>query len=154
MSTQYHFDVLIIGTGSAGLMSALQLSDDLSIALIAKDKILEGSSYYAQGGISAVLDNQDYFESHIADTLSTGVDLGNEAAVRFMVEQAPSAIESLEQAGVIVIGVLPMLQIKLGNLFKLIYSIVSKRKKISPCLKILLPLIYSCKINVVMAPTF
>jgi len=101
MSTQYHFDVLIIGTGSAGLMSALQLSDDLSIALIAKDKILEGSSYYAQGGISAVLDNQDYFESHITDTLSTGVDLGNEAAVRFMVEQAPSAIESLEQAGVV-----------------------------------------------------
>ncbi|HIB30586.1 MAG TPA: FAD-binding protein, partial [Candidatus Thioglobus sp.] len=46
MSTQHHFDVLIIGTGSAGLMSALQLSDDLSIALIAKDKILEGSSYY------------------------------------------------------------------------------------------------------------
>ena len=77
MSTQHHFDVLIIGTGSAGLMSALQLSNDLSIALIAKDKILEGSSYYAQGGISAVLDNQDNFESHIADTLSTGVDLGN-----------------------------------------------------------------------------
>ncbi|HCB54995.1 MAG TPA: L-aspartate oxidase, partial [Gammaproteobacteria bacterium] len=101
MSTLHHFDVLIIGTGSAGLMSALQLSDDLSIALIAKDKILEGSSYYAQGGISAVLDNQDNFESHIADTLSTGVDLGNETAVRFMVEQAPSAIESLEQAGVV-----------------------------------------------------
>ncbi len=101
MSTQHHFDVLIIGTGSAGLMSALQLSDNLSIALIAKDKILEGSSYYAQGGISAVLDNQDNFESHITDTLSTGVDLGNETAVRFMVEQAPSAIESLEQAGVV-----------------------------------------------------
>ena len=101
MSTQHHFDVLIIGTGSAGLMSALQLSDDLSIALIAKDKILEGSSYYAQGGISAVLDNQDNFESHIADTLSTGVDLGNETAVRFMVEQAPSAVKSLEQAGVV-----------------------------------------------------
>ena len=77
MSTQHHFDVLIIGTGSAGLMSALQLSDDLSIALIAKDKILEGSSYYAQGGISAVLNVNDNFESHIKDTLSTGVNLGN-----------------------------------------------------------------------------
>ena len=100
MSTQHHFDVLIIGTGSAGLMSALQLSDDLSIALIAKDKILEGSSYYAQGGISAVLDINDNFESHIKDTLSTGVDLGDKAAIRFMVEQAPAAIDSLEKAGV------------------------------------------------------
>jgi len=100
MSIQHHFDVLIIGTGSAGLMSALQLSDNLSIALIAKDKILEGSSYYAQGGISAVLDENDSFESHIKDTLSTGMDLSDETAVRFMVEQAPSAIKSLERSGV------------------------------------------------------
>lgn len=56
MSNDYQFDVLIIGSGAAGLMSAIQLSDNLSIAVIAKDKILEGSSYYAQGGISAVLD--------------------------------------------------------------------------------------------------
>jgi L-aspartate oxidase len=82
MSTQYHFDVLIIGTGSAGLMSALQLSEDLSVALIAKDKLLEGSSYYAQGGISAVLDSADNFKSHIKDTLSTGSNLGDEKAVR------------------------------------------------------------------------
>ena len=50
MSNDYQFDVLIIGSGAAGLMSAIQLSDNLSIAVIAKDKILEGSSYYAQGG--------------------------------------------------------------------------------------------------------
>ena len=101
MSTQYHFDVLIIGTGSAGLMSALQLSKDLSVALIAKDKLLEGSSYYAQGGISAVLDSADNFKSHIKDTLSTGSNLGDEKAVRFMVENAPEAIASLEAAGVL-----------------------------------------------------
>jgi L-aspartate oxidase len=101
MSTQHHFDVLIIGTGSAGLMSALQLSDDLSIALIAKDKVLEGSSYYAQGGVSAVLDNNDDFESHIKDTLLTGNGLGNESTVRFMVEQAPAAIKALEESGVV-----------------------------------------------------
>ena len=101
MSTQHHFDVLIIGTGSAGLMSALQLSDNLSIALIAKDKVLESSSYYAQGGISAVLDENDNFESHIKDTLSTGSDLGSKLAVQFMIEQAPSAIKSLEKAGVV-----------------------------------------------------
>lgn len=62
MSIDYQFDVLIIGSGAAGLMSAIQLSDNLSIAVIAKDKILEGSSYYAQGGISAVLDPDDNFE--------------------------------------------------------------------------------------------
>ncbi|WP_369178850.1 L-aspartate oxidase [Candidatus Thiodubiliella endoseptemdiera] len=101
MPAQHHFDVLIIGTGSAGLMNALQLSDDLSVALIAKDKFLKGSSYYAQGGISAVLDITDNFQSHIIDTLSTGHKLGNEKVIRFMVEHAPDAIRSLEKAGVI-----------------------------------------------------
>lgn len=95
------FDVLIIGTGSAGLMSALQLSEDSSVALIAKDKLLEGSSYYAQGGISAVFDDVDNFQSHISDTLSTGCHLGDESAVRFMVENAPDAIASLEEMGVL-----------------------------------------------------
>ncbi len=100
MPKQHYFDVLIIGTGSAGLMSALQLSDDLSIALIAKDKILEGSSYYAQGGISAVLDINDNFTTHIQDTLSTAKGLGDKTAIRFMVENAPKAIASLERSGV------------------------------------------------------
>ena len=71
MTNNYQFDVLIIGSGAAGLMSAIQLSEKLSIAVIAKDKVLEGSSYYAQGGISAVLDPEDNFESHILDTINT-----------------------------------------------------------------------------------
>lgn len=100
MSNDYQFDVLIIGSGAAGLMSAIQLSDNLSIAVIAKDKILEGSSYYAQGGISAVLDPEDNFESHITDTMNTGFHLGNEASIRFMVEKAPQAIIDLEKTGV------------------------------------------------------
>ena len=77
MANNYQFDVLIIGSGAAGLMSAIQLSENLSIAVIAKDKVLEGSSYYAQGGISAVLDPEDDFESHILDTINTGLNLGN-----------------------------------------------------------------------------
>jgi len=100
MPKTYQFDVLIIGSGAAGLMSAIQLSEDLSIALIAKDQLLEGSSYYAQGGISAVLDSDDDFNSHIQDTIKTGFDLGNEQSIRFMVEQAPNAIKDLEKAGV------------------------------------------------------
>ena len=91
MSKTYQFDVLIIGSGTAGLMGAIKLSEDLSIALIAKDEFLEGSSYYAQGGISAVLDSADDFNSHIQDTIKTGFNLGNEKSIRFMVEQAPNA---------------------------------------------------------------
>ena len=101
MSNDYQFDVLIIGSGAAGLMSAIQLSNKLSIAVIAKDKILEGSSYYAQGGISAVLDPDDNFESHVTDTINTGFHLGDEKSIRFMVEHAPNAISDLEKAGVI-----------------------------------------------------
>jgi len=100
MSKQHQFDILIIGSGAAGLMSAIQLSENFSIAVIAKDEILEGSSYYAQGGISAVLDSDDDFNSHISDTLNTGFDMGNEESIRFMVEQAPMAISDLEKAGV------------------------------------------------------
>jgi len=100
MSKTYQFDVLIIGSGAAGLMGAIQLFEELSIALIAKDQLLEGSSYYAQGGISAVLDSADDFNSHIQDTIKTGFDLGNEKSIRFMVEQAPNAIKDLEKAGV------------------------------------------------------
>ena len=100
MTRQYNFDVLIIGSGAAGLMSALQLSEELSIALIAKDKFLEGSSFYAQGGISAVLDSNDNFNSHISDTIKIAYGIGNKKSIRFMVENAPAAINDLEDAGV------------------------------------------------------
>ena len=100
MAKKYQFDVLIIGSGAAELMSAVQLSSSTSIAVIAKDKILEGSSYYAQGGISAVLDPEDNFDSHIEDTVNTGFNLGNEKSIRYMVEQAPQAIKDLESTGV------------------------------------------------------
>jgi L-aspartate oxidase len=96
----HQFDVLIIGTGSAGLMSALQLSSHLRIALIAKKQVLEGCSYYAQGGIAAVLNKQDNFNAHIQDTLKTAAGLGDESRIRFMVENAPDAIQSLEKFGV------------------------------------------------------
>jgi len=100
MTRQYHFDVLIIGSGAAGLMCALQLSEELSIALIAKDEFLEGSSFYAQGGISAVLDSNDNFNSHISDTINIACGIGNKKSIRFMVENAPDAITDLESAGV------------------------------------------------------
>jgi len=97
---RHQFDVLIIGTGSAGLMSALQLSTNLSVALIAKEDLLEGSSFYAQGGISAVLDANDNFNAHVADTLTTSDGLAVKESVNFMVRNAPAAITSLEESGV------------------------------------------------------
>ena len=101
MPVNNQFDILIIGTGSAGLMCALEIDSNLKIALISKDKIMQGSSYYAQGGISAVLSQTDNFNSHIADTLKSASGLGDEMATKFMVENAPDAINSLEKNGVV-----------------------------------------------------
>ncbi len=94
-------DVLIIGGGAAGLSLALQLAEnDLSITILAKSELTEGSSLYAQGGIAAVLDEDDDFESHIKDTHVAGAGLCKDAAVREIVEGAPEAINWLINKGV------------------------------------------------------
>ena len=93
-------DVLIIGSGAAGLTLALSLPSSMKIAILSKDVLTEGSTYYAQGGISAVLDKSDSFESHIADTLDSGAGLCIEEVVRNVVEKGPSAIDWLIKAGV------------------------------------------------------
>ncbi len=93
-------DVLIIGSGASGLTLALSLPDHLKIAILSKDVLTEGSTFYAQGGISAVLDESDSFESHIADTLDSGAGLCIEDVVRNVVEKGPEAIDWLIKAGV------------------------------------------------------
>ncbi|MGV6809660.1 MAG: L-aspartate oxidase [bacterium] len=94
------FDVLIIGSGAAGLSLALSLPKQAQIAILSKNLVTEGSTFYAQGGISAVLDDQDSIESHVQDTLNAGAGLCREAIVRFTVEQGPEAIQWLLDAGV------------------------------------------------------
>ena len=94
------YDVLIIGSGAAGLTLALSLPETMKIALLSKDVLTEGSTFYAQGGISAVLDKTDSFESHISDTLNSGAGLCNEDVVRHVVESGPKAIDWLLEAGV------------------------------------------------------
>ncbi len=100
MVTTNRFDVLIIGSGAAGLSLALRLPDHVRVAILAKDDLSEGCTLYAQGGISAVTDPGDTFESHIADTLDAGAGLNKPEAVRFTIEHAPAAIDWLVELGV------------------------------------------------------
>ena len=93
-------DVLIIGSGAAGLTLALSLPESMKVAILSKDVLTEGSTVYAQGGISAVLDKSDSFESHIADTLDSGAGLCIEDVVRNVVQKGPDAIDWLIKAGV------------------------------------------------------
>ncbi|PWV63378.1 L-aspartate oxidase [Plasticicumulans acidivorans] len=100
MSTQHSSDVLIIGSGAAGLSLGLRLAQHASVAVLAKGPISEGSTNYAQGGVSAVFDAEDSIESHIQDTLVAGAGLCHEDAVRFTVEHGPESIRWLSDQGV------------------------------------------------------
>ena len=99
-STSLDFDVLIVGSGLAGLSSALLLSSKYRVAVITKRAVREGSSGWAQGGIAAVWDKTDSFASHVDDTLIAGAGLCDMAATQFVVEQAPQAIAWLQSLGV------------------------------------------------------
>jgi len=100
MSSSYLHDVLIIGSGAAGLSLALHLPPSLRIAVLAKRDLVEGNTLYAQGGISAVLDAADSLESHVQDTLSAGAGLCDPAIVRLVVEQGPASIHWLLDQGI------------------------------------------------------
>ena len=96
----YQYDVLIIGSGAAGLSLALQLADHASIGILSKNEITEGATTYAQGGIAAVLDANDSIKSHIQDTLYAGAGLCQEKIVQFVVEHGRQSIQWLDQLGV------------------------------------------------------
>lgn len=100
-STKFHdYDVLILGSGAAGLTTALHLDSSLSIGVISKGKLTSGSTTYAQGGISAVLDDNDSIEQHISDTLSAGAGLGDPQVVAKTVAEGKKVIEWLLSIGV------------------------------------------------------
>jgi len=100
MTHQYQHDVLIIGSGASGLSLALQLAEYASVAVISKSELTEGATFYAQGGVSAVLDTCDSIDSHVQDTLQTGAGLCNEEIVRFVVEHGRESIQWLTDLGV------------------------------------------------------
>ncbi|MCP5197614.1 MAG: L-aspartate oxidase [Gammaproteobacteria bacterium] len=92
-------DVLIIGSGAAGLSLALRLANVACVTVLAKGLLHEGSTYYAQGGVSAVLDASDSIESHVQDTLIAGAGLCHADAVHFTVEHGPEVIKWLSEQG-------------------------------------------------------
>lgn len=101
MQPSIHYcDVLIIGSGAAGMTLALKLPHDYRLAMISKDVVNEGSTFYAQGGVAAVLDEYDSIESHIEDTVVAGAGLCHEDVVRFTVERSAPTIKWLDEQGV------------------------------------------------------
>ena len=100
MSQQFQHDVLVIGSGAAGLSLALTLPGHLRIAVLSKGDLANGSTFWAQGGVAAVLDDTDTVESHVDDTLNAGGGLCHEDAVRFTVEHSKEAIQWLIDQGV------------------------------------------------------
>lgn len=95
------FDVIVIGSGLAGLSVALRLAEaNKKVALISKKQLNECNSFYAQGGIAAVMNPDDSFASHVHDTIIAGAGLCNLETVEFIVKHAPEAIEWLINLGV------------------------------------------------------
>ncbi len=94
------YDVLVIGSGIAGLYSALHIDETKTVGLITKVSIDESNSWLAQGGIAAVMSKDDKPELHIADTLKAGAGLCNEAAVKVLVDEGPENIRALVEMNV------------------------------------------------------
>jgi L-aspartate oxidase len=93
-------DVLVVGSGAAGLTAALNLAQSCKVAVIAKGALGEGATSWAQGGIAAVLEEGDSFEAHVNDTMIAGAGLNDRHVVEHVVERAPAAIARLIELGV------------------------------------------------------
>src|SRR5688500_6149864 len=94
------FDVLIVGSGAAGLTAALNLAEHRKVGVIAKGALSEGATGWAQGGIAAVLEQGDTFDAHVNDTMIAGAGLNDREVVEHVVSNAPAAIERLAELGV------------------------------------------------------
>lgn len=94
-------DVLIIGSGAAGLSLALRLADQHQVIVLSKGPVTEGSTFYAQGGIAAVFDETDSIDSHVEDTLIAGAGICDRHAVEFVASNARSCVQWLIDQGVL-----------------------------------------------------
>jgi len=100
LNTTHHFDVIIVGSGGAGLSLALSLPDHFNIAVLAKSTLTDASTFYAQGGVAAVLDKTDSIEQHIDDTMIAGAQLCEIEAVKQTVEGGKPSVDFLLKHGV------------------------------------------------------
>ncbi len=94
-----HTDVLIIGTGIAGLFTAIEVSESKNVLLITKDKLMESNTRYAQGGIAAVMAEDDAPSFHLEDTLLAGAGLCDRQAVELLVQEGPKRVQDLIRLG-------------------------------------------------------
>ncbi|MCK4624650.1 MAG: FAD-binding protein, partial [Phycisphaerae bacterium] len=92
-------DVLVVGAGAAGLRAALASADDIQVLVLTKGDPAQSNTYQAQGGIAAVMADDDSIEAHIADTIACAVGLGDEEVIRRMVSRAPGAIAEMIEWG-------------------------------------------------------
>ncbi len=96
----YDYDILIIGSGAAGLTLALKTADFAKVAVISKGELSQGATFWAQGGIAAVLDDEDSIEDHITDTLDAGAGLCHRDMVSHVVENSGKCVKWLVEQGV------------------------------------------------------
>jgi L-aspartate oxidase len=95
-----YYDFLVVGSGIAGLSFALKVAEKGKVAIVTKETIIDSNTKYAQGGIAAVVSNEDTFEAHVRDTLIAGDGLCDEEVVRMVITEAPERIKDLEKWGV------------------------------------------------------
>lgn len=93
-------DVLVIGSGAAGLSVALRLAERHNVIVLSKGPVNEGSTFYAQGGIAAVFDETDSVESHVEDTLIAGAGIVERQAAEFVASNARQCVQWLIDQGV------------------------------------------------------
>ena len=99
MANPRNFDVLVLGSGIAGLFYALRIADDARVAIVTKKRAADSATNWAQGGIAAVHSDDDSFASHSEDTLNAGAGLCRPEVVEHVVERGPRMIEALLALG-------------------------------------------------------
>lgn len=99
-TTTHSSDIIVVGSGIAGLYFALLASKYATVNIVTKKELMESNSNYAQGGIAAVLDPLDNYQAHINDTLIAGAHINNRKAVELLVREAPRHIKALIKLGV------------------------------------------------------